>query len=207
MKILKVGPNEAYKTIQSAINTIPSIMTEDVIIQVYPGTYKEQVRVQNKTGHAIVIEGIGMEANPIFPDEKQPAVVLKQILAFDLQCLLRIKNIRFVWSDQIDNERGVIHFSRVSYGAVNDCFFDGKTRVNNITSLLFDGSNGSVSDCFFHGQYRCIYSLNAAQVMIRENRHSSTSSLEYIRSANAIAYDISKQNLGIKKEVESGKIF
>ena len=207
MKNLYVGSDKQFKSIQSAIDSIPNVMSDDVTIFVDSGSYKEQIKIKNKTGHAIIIEGIGTELNEGLPGVKQPLVNVQQIQAFDIQGVLRIKNIRFVWSDQIDNSRGVIHLSRVSYGAVNNCFFDGKTKYNSKESIFYDGSNGSVADTLFNNQYICINALNSAVITVRSNLHTLNKSQEYIRSTNAIVFDAYKQQLGPVIKQQSGQVF
>ncbi|API91701.1 hypothetical protein J32TS6_40770 [Virgibacillus pantothenticus] len=195
MSIITVGPNKQFQTIQDAVDSIPSVMEEDVFINIDAGNYKEIVDIKNKHGYAIILRNVGEQVN------------LQQIKCFDVSGLVRVSGARFVWSDQIENSRGVIHFSRTSYGAIEDCTFEGKTRKQNRPTCVWDGSNGSIANCYFHNQHLCIYSLNNASIAVRENDHSSTDSKDYLVSSAALIFDIPKQSLGKKREINAGRIF
>lgn len=154
---------------------------EDVKIIVEPGEYKEYVKIRNKRGCTITIEGIEGEAENT------------NVMGFeymDIQALIILNNMRFVWSDKITDEKAVVRFSRCNYASLDNLIFEGKTREGNegegIVTVEYDGSVGAIHNSYFHNQKTCIFSKNGSQVRVDSNNQHSTTPSDYFLFRNQL---------------------
>ncbi len=204
MMIIEVGGNKDFGTIQAAIDSLPRILTEDTTILVYPGEYKEDVKISNIKGQALIIKGIKNEIEN---------TSVMNIRCYDIQGLVQINNLRFVWSDQInlDTSKSILLFSRCSYASIDYLKFVGKTKISNVPTIQFDGSTGAVHNSYFHNQKTCIFSKNGSQVRVDgNNTHSNLASTYFLFSQSAIIYYTGKVKLPEatkNKEYKAGRIF
>jgi pectin methylesterase-like acyl-CoA thioesterase len=204
IKTLLVGLGQPFPTIQAAIDSLPVILDEDTRIQIQPGEYKEDVKITNVRGKALVIEGIKREID---------RTSVMNIRCYDVQGLIKVNNLRFVWSDQVNKTttKSVLLFSRCSYASLDNLKFLGKTKTSRIPTIQFDGSLGSVHNSYFHNQKTCIYSKNGSQIRVDDNNTHSTSPSNYflfaqaaiIHYAGSVTLPCGTRN----KEYRAGKIF
>lgn len=202
--IIEVGRNRDYETIQSAVDSLPRILMEDTTILVYPGEYKEDVKISNIRGKAIIIKGIKNEIEN---------TSIMNIRCYDIQGLVQINNLKFVWSDQInlDTTKSILLFSRCSYASIDFLKFVGKTKISDVSTIQFDGSTGAVHNSYFHNQKTCVFAKNGSQVRVDgNNTHSNSASIYFLFSQSSIIYYTGKVELPEatkNKEYKAGRIF
>lgn len=182
MKKITVGQGRQFPTIQAAVDSLPSFLSEDTYVEIHPGEYKEDVKVSNITGRLLFIEGIKQHID---------STSVMNIRCYDIRCLLRINNLRFVWSDQINKAttKSVVLFSRCTYASADYLKFLGKTKSSNLPTIQYDGSIGAVHNCYFHNQKTCIFSKSCSQVRVdNNNTHSTTPSTYFLFAQFASIY-------------------
>ena len=204
MTELTVGANKDFQTIQQAVDSLPTLLNDDVKILVHPGEYKEDVKISNIKGKALTIEGIKNEID---------STSVMNIRCYDVQGLVKINNLRFVWSDQVNKSttKSVLLFSRCSYASLDYLKFLGKTKDSKIPSIEFDGSLGAVHNTYFHNQMTCIFAKNGSQIRVDENNtHSKTASKYFLFAQAAIIHYAGKVKLPsgtTDKQYKAGRIF
>ncbi len=204
MILINVGLNKDFESIQSAVDSLPDTLSDDTTIMVYPGEYKEDVKISNIRGKALIIEGIKSEIDN---------TSVMNIRCYDIQGLVKINNLRFVWSDQVNKitTKSVLLFSRCSYVSCDYLKFLGKTKRSDIPTIRYDGATGAVHNCYFHNQKTCILSKNGSQVRVDgNNTHSMTPSTYFLFSQSAIIYcpeEVVLPEGTTNKPYKAGKIF
>ncbi len=204
MKKLYVGSGKEFRTIQKAVDSLPTILGDDTKIIVSPRQYKEDVIISNIKGKALIIEGVKSEIDK---------TSVMNFRCYDVQGLLKINNLRFVWSDQVNKKttKSVLLFSRCSYASLDYLKFLGKTKSSAIPTIEYDGSIGAVHNSYFHNQKTCIFSKNGSQIRVDgNNTHSNTASIYFLFAQAAIIHYAGKVTLpqGTKnREYKAGRIF
>jgi len=174
VKTIHVGQGQQFSTIQAAVDSLPELLSENTRVRIHAGEYKEDVKVSNITGRALFFEGF---------KEKIDNTSVMNIRCYDIRCLLRINNLRFVWSDQINKvtTKSVVLFSRCTYASADYLKFMGKTKISKLPTIQYDGSIGAVHNCYFHNQMTCIFSKSCSQVRVDSNNtHSTTPSTNFL---------------------------
>ena len=204
MKTINVGQGQQFPTIQYAVDSLPATLSEDTRIKIQQGEYKGDVKISNIRTKLLFIEAIKSEIDN---------TSVMNIRCYDIQGLLRINNLRFVWSDQINKEstKSIVLFSRCSYASADYLKFVGKTRESEVPTIQYDGTTGAVHNCYFHNQMTCIFSKSGSQVRVDgNNTHSTTASKHFLFAQSAIIYYPESVRLpdGTQnKQYKAGRIF
>ena len=157
-----VGPDETYRTIQSAVDAVPRKLTEPCVIRIAPGTYPEMVTVsgiETTAANWLTLRGAGestvIDAEGIRPHaikvEKQQYVAIEDLSAMNAKSY------------------GNIFFLVATNNAVRRCSILNSRAYDGIT--LSTGTNTVIEHCVFAFNHRAgVYLTNSsANATVRFN--------------------------------------
>jgi parallel beta-helix repeat protein len=137
--VLKVGPDQPYATIQSAVD---AVQTGDAIL-VYPSTYEESVSV-TKNGISIVAQGDGVIVGPP-PVQKKACFEVKAdrvaIQGFELTGTTMAPGIRFEGSYNRFSGNRIYGLSGLGVNALNCRDPNGGSNFNVIENNYITGAD------------------------------------------------------------------
>lgn len=120
-----------FKTIQAATDGIPFLSSASFYIHVAPGVYLEDVYVGNN--NVTVIEIVATNNEVADAKEKDTGVFVRSFLFQDCQAYCRIRGITL--TDAQNSPGFFTHFSRCSYGVVDNC--RAATNTKNLDTSNF----------------------------------------------------------------------
>lgn len=128
--ILRVGEDEAFTSIQSAIDSIPTEVTKPYIVSVREGTYLENIVLSGKkTSSRNSISIVGNPGGPSQPVMLRPADVEEPVIKLETQNHVTIENFDIGGSRSYGN----VFLFKSDRNTIENCTIHNNARFDGIT--------------------------------------------------------------------------
>lgn len=176
-----------FRTIQRAVDSIPLIVSAQVIIWLESGRYLEDVLVRGINAQDIVIRSINSDV--VNSQTGDTDVSVRSISFHDCPCYCLVRGIT-----QTDTVNAVassadsctILFNRVAYGAVSNCRFSENTRNLEFAAVRYISCVGRTYDSHFSNQRIALFANFLSSVGI--DTSTGSNNVTVINSGRSVVF-------------------